>query len=193
MICHTHTLPDIFCISDSPVTVSRTLNFVRAEANVLREQANQFSGRLFLICPSSRALGAFAKLRRAPISFVMSVCSPVCMGKLNTVWTSTTLINGILKYVFPEDVSSAITLYTSVKWQNEVRVSFWDLPQAIILSCMLTGWLSGWLPWLLAERLIVSHTISAFCFLFSPSCFTCFNSCGWRPRPEKCLLTKRKN
>jgi len=33
------------------------------------------------------------------------------MEQLSTVWTSYSLINEILKYVFPEDDSSAITLY----------------------------------------------------------------------------------
>ena len=41
----------------------------------------------------------------------MSVCPSGCMEQVGTVWTSYILINEILKYVFSEDVSSAIALY----------------------------------------------------------------------------------
>jgi hypothetical protein len=62
----------------------------------------------------------------------MSVCPSVRMEQLARSGPVTFLSMKFWNIFFPEDVSSAITLYTSVKRQNELREIFWDLPQAIV-------------------------------------------------------------
>ena len=62
-----------------------------------KNAAFKTAGTRRLLCMDFSLLGAFAKLRKATISFVLSVCPSVRMEQLGSNWTD---FRGILMFVY---------------------------------------------------------------------------------------------